>query len=128
NRPPAGESTEYGVCGITAHARSSVLPQDEELRHVVGITRADESESRPLPIGSDQVRMTVGLRPVVVEIPVAELTVLIDIGAIELREVVAIELEQMAQHTAICLASFDDLDRHGRQVALPGDQPGSAPT
>ena len=54
----------------------------------VQAARAATGYTGPLPVNSEEQRAAVRLRPVVVEVPVSVHAAMVDVGAVELREVV----------------------------------------
>jgi len=80
---------------LTADTAPPELAQDEELGHLVRRTTPDHRHAGNGVVAPEEKRLPVfGLRPVAVQVEVAELAVLAYVPSVDLGEVMGVELQQ----------------------------------
>src|SRR5580693_8931944 len=99
--PGTGKHREDPPCGLPAGSATAVLPQHEELAHVIDALGAHQGKARPPARLADQERMAVLVSTVVIAIPVAELSVLVYVIAVPLGKVVEVQLKQPPQDSLV---------------------------
>jgi len=116
--PLARESSEDVTRECGTDPAPPVLAHDEELRHVMRCAGSHEREACPFPVDAEEQRMAIGVGPVAIEISVPVQTVLVDIGVVERREVVLVQLEKISQYRLVRDRRLDHLEFHAPMFAL----------
>jgi len=114
--PATRKAPEDHLCDLPADASAAVLPEDEELGHRAWIACPYEREPRPPVFAPDQERVSLGRRPVMVEVAISKQAVLVELTPVELGEVVHVELHEATQDRLVPERRVDDLDVHASNV------------
>jgi hypothetical protein len=118
NAPGAGKLGEHRPCCANTDPAATVLPDDEELSELMRCARPDEGAAPNPIIDVDQERMPIFARkPVVVQVPVAVLTVWPEVTTVDLGEVVRVELEQPSDDRLVAFECWDHRDTHRSRLA-----------
>jgi hypothetical protein len=108
--PIAGEGCEQGSGRPNTDPATAVLAENEELSHVVRSARSNEREAGNVLVVSNQERMPIGFGPILIEVPVSERSMFVDIVVGEVAEVVCVEFKQMPDRVLVSERCRVDLD------------------
>lgn len=93
-----GSSRKICKAASRPQPRAAEATQDEELRHVNRWSEPDRCEPGPAPVDLEEDGPSVTSGPEVVQVRMAVQPMAVDVAAIELAEVVLVELEQVTQN------------------------------
>src|SRR5580698_5766620 len=110
--PAAGELSEQGRGRPRPDSASAVLAHHKELGDVAWLSGEDKGKAGQRALDPEQERRAVRVGPVLVEVPVQVLPVRIDVTAVELGEIVVVQLKQPPDDGPVVLERLDHLHVH----------------
>src|ERR1700733_7818475 len=110
--PASREPSEQGPGRLRPDSAAPVLAQHEKFGDVAWLPGKDQGEAGQRALDPGQERLAVRIGPVLVEVPVQVLPVRIDVTAVELGEIVVIQLQQPTDDGPVVLERLDHLYVH----------------
>jgi DNA-3-methyladenine glycosylase I len=117
--PASREASEQGRGRLRPGSTAPVLAHHKKLGDVARLSGKDQGEAGQRALDPEQERLAVRVGPVLVEVPVQVLPVRIDVTAVELGEIVVIQLKQPPDDGPVVLERLDHLYVHPLIMPAP---------